>query len=503
MLMIVPAAQFGGVQTWAARVLNALSRRGLPVGLVAEGERTAWPIDRAVEFTHIGPVHYSKDGTDCVLTDRTTDLSVPLRAASDSFDRLAARTDGPIVLAPQFLGAAYGLAAELTRLRPERSRLVGWAHSDNTYDAHIIQRYALAMHTAVGVSTHLAGVLAERLPREIRVEHIPYGVAVPPAPPRTPPAGRPLRLIYAGRLEDRQKRASTLPEISRALTDRNIDHSLTVVGGGPLAGVIAENATPSMRTIGPRDPAAVAEMLRQADGFLLPSRFEGLSIAMLEAMAAGCVPIVTNVRSGAQDAINHDDNGLLIDAPDDAPPAEIGGRFADAIARLTPQRWGAMSHAAHATASARFSIEAHTDRVAALLDRVAEQPPRPWPADRPAAYAELGGSVPADAADRVAAALRNLADRRVAIHGTGAHTEAVAPLLREADGSLVAFTDDDPARTNGELLGRPIVPPAELAGFGVTDVIISSALHERDIWQRRGIYESRGITVHRLYADAA
>jgi len=320
------------------------------------------------------------------------------------------------------------------------------------------------------------------------------------SPSSTSPTASPSR---PRRLDDRQKRASALPEISRALTDRGLDHRLTVVGDGPIAADIEARATVSMRLIGPRDPDTVSEMLRQADAFLLPSRYEGLSIAMLEAMAAGCVPVVAHVRSGADDAITDRLNGLLIDAPGDATPADLGERFAGAIQHVTPQGWASMSEAAHANASSRFAFETHTDRVADTLRRVAEMPPKPWPAGRPAAYAALGGSVPADAPARLAPALRRLAHRRVAIHGTGAHTEAVAPLLRDAQATVVAFTDDDPERTKSELLGRPIVPPAEIADLGVTDVVISSALHEPDIWQRRAIYEQQGVSVHRLYADAA
>jgi hypothetical protein len=224
---------------------------------------------------------------------------------------------------------------------------------------------------------------------------------------------------------------------------------------------------------------------------------------MLEAMSAGCVPIVARVRSGAEDAITHGREGLLIDLPEDAGSNEIGRRFADAIAGLTPERWSSMAGAAHARASGRFSFESHVARVAGVLGRVATQPARPWPGDRPAAFAALGGLVPADARSRVTEALKRLAGRRLAIHGTGAHTRAAGDLFRAAGDGLVAFTDDDPSRLGGELLGRPVVPPDELAELGVTDVLISSAVHEPEIWARRGSYQRLGIAVHRLYDDAA
>jgi glycosyltransferase involved in cell wall biosynthesis len=67
---------------------------------------------------------------------------------------------------------------------------------------------------------------------------------------------------------------------------------------------------------GPTDD--VAPYLQAADLFVLPSVAEGLSNALLEAMASDLPTIATNV-GGAYDLIEHGCNGLLI--PPDSPPA--------------------------------------------------------------------------------------------------------------------------------------------------------------------------------------
>lgn len=51
--------------------------------------------------------------------------------------------------------------------------------------------------------------------------------------------------------------------------------------------------------------------IKNASFFLLPSYFEGLPMSLLETMAAGVVPIVTNVGS-MKSIINHGVNGLLV-----------------------------------------------------------------------------------------------------------------------------------------------------------------------------------------------
>lgn len=54
------------------------------------------------------------------------------------------------------------------------------------------------------------------------------------------------------------------------------------------------------------------DTIKEADFFILPSYFEGLPMALLETMAAGVVPIVTNVGSMKQ-VVEHGMNGLLVE----------------------------------------------------------------------------------------------------------------------------------------------------------------------------------------------
>ncbi len=56
----------------------------------------------------------------------------------------------------------------------------------------------------------------------------------------------------------------------------------------------------------------VREYLVASDVYLMPSRFEGLSISSLEAMASGLPSVLYN-SVGLRDLINNDDNGFLIE----------------------------------------------------------------------------------------------------------------------------------------------------------------------------------------------
>jgi glycosyltransferase involved in cell wall biosynthesis len=70
----------------------------------------------------------------------------------------------------------------------------------------------------------------------------------------------------------------------------------------------------------------IGPFLRALDVFVLPSRFEGLSLALLEAMAAGTAIVATDV-GGTSEALVPGETGLLV------PPEDADG-LASAIDRL-------------------------------------------------------------------------------------------------------------------------------------------------------------------------
>lgn len=59
----------------------------------------------------------------------------------------------------------------------------------------------------------------------------------------------------------------------------------------------------------------VPDILNQCDGFCLPSLWEGLPIALLEALFVGCIPICSPV-GGIVDVLKNDYNGFLSKSPD-------------------------------------------------------------------------------------------------------------------------------------------------------------------------------------------
>lgn len=68
----------------------------------------------------------------------------------------------------------------------------------------------------------------------------------------------------------------------------------------------------------------VTDRLATASFSLLTSKFEGLGLAILESMAAGCIPITYDIKYGPAEIITHGVNGFIVPANDiDALAAQI------------------------------------------------------------------------------------------------------------------------------------------------------------------------------------
>lgn len=128
---------------------------------------------------------------------------------------------------------------------------------------------------------------------------------------------------------------------------------LVMLGGGPLLDAVRVRLTAAGAADQawlPGDRGDVAELLPQFDIFALPSRAEGISNTLLEAMACGCAPVATDV-GGNPELIDHEVNGLLV-------PSQDSVALAGALARLArePALRQRLAEASLARVGAQFSL---------------------------------------------------------------------------------------------------------------------------------------------------
>ena len=119
-------------------------------------------------------------------------------------------------------------------------------------------------------------------------------------------------VLWVGRLDPVKGLGRLIDAFERV--DRDANAHLVLVGDGPLRQALAQQIAASKRServhlLGSRDD--VPRLLKSADAFVLPSKTEGLPNALLEAMAAGCAIVTTDVP-GCRDLIEHDATGLVV-----------------------------------------------------------------------------------------------------------------------------------------------------------------------------------------------
>src|SRR6185436_3371622 len=235
-------------------------------------------------------------------------------------------------------------------------------HGDHDYYYDLAKRHDRVIHAYVAYSRRMYDQLLATLPhRADRIFYIPYGIPLPPRARIARPG--PLRLIFAGRLEHGQKGVLELPAIDARLRERRVDATWTIIGDGPDGARLRETwpGSPTLTYRGTLTNADTIAALAEHDVFVLPTRTEGLPVALLEAMGCGVVPVVSNIDSGVPVVVTAGVTGLLPDVGD------VNG-FADAVASLAGNRGllERMSAAGRAMVEERFDVRARTREYQAL-----------------------------------------------------------------------------------------------------------------------------------------
>jgi teichuronic acid biosynthesis glycosyltransferase TuaC len=165
---------------------------------------------------------------------------------------------------------------------------------------------------AVSQSTADA-VAAMGVARE-RIDIVPTSVDRPPDADTPHEANR---ILFVGRLE-REKGVLDVFPVVAALARTHPQLEARIVGFGRLADEVRRRASAAgnVQVLGRVDEATLHAEYAQASLLLMPSRYEGLGRAALEAQAAG-TPVVGYDVTGLRDAVR--EGGLLV------PPGDIDG----------------------------------------------------------------------------------------------------------------------------------------------------------------------------------
>jgi glycosyltransferase involved in cell wall biosynthesis len=170
-----------------------------------------------------------------------------------------------------------------------------------------------------------------------------------------PSPGEPLRLVYIGRLAPGKGLAETVEALALARST-GVAARLVIAGNGPEEARVRARVRElglecEVRFAGPTIGEDKALLLSQTDVLCLPSYSEGLPYALLEAMAAGVVPVVTRV-GGIPDVVQDGVHGRFV-------PLQDADAIAQAIEALSHDRalLARMSAACRKRIAGAYSIE--------------------------------------------------------------------------------------------------------------------------------------------------
>lgn len=358
----------GGTTVWSLNTAREAAREGWPTALIEHTEMDS----------RYPSVHFKDHpSTRIIKMDGRTAQYARKRDVRNF--TAAYRALLPAIIIPNWSYGTYATVARLIESHPDKTRILGVAHGINPQVLDLLAYYESMIPQFVAVSVEVKDELSKRLPH--RMDDIHVRSCPVDAPDilsrdysREPD---PIRLLYAGRLTDYEKRVSRLVPLAEALHLSGVNFCLRVAGiGGYLETLKAEISSAEqdvqsrIELLGQIEPGSMSDVWKESDVFILVSDAEGSPVAMLEAMANGCVPVVMDV-SGVRAVIRPYENGLIVSSGD------LAG-MASAIQNLASRREQLEQFGEKARRSVypAYAYKAYMPWFFDLVRRVAASPPR-------------------------------------------------------------------------------------------------------------------------------
>jgi glycosyltransferase involved in cell wall biosynthesis len=357
------------------------------VSLNRHRDATTYPLDPRVRLRHLVDVR--------AVGNRSARPTMPRRATR--WARLLARI--PSVLEPLggnrdprlSLLSDFRLAREIRGMRdgvligtrPSINLAIAWLARGSVYAVGQEHQYlhlwqpALKRAVVRAYPRFDAVTALTRLDVDNYRQILPDGPLVGHVPNAVPAVGAsrsPLSstvVVAVGRLAP-QKGFDLLIEAFGLVAERHPDWSLHIYGGGPARERLADQierdglgGTIVLKGFSRTLPARLAG----ASIFALSSRFEGFSLALVEAMGVGLPPVAFACPCGPVEILTDGVDGLLV------PPGDIEA-LAKGICSLIedPQRRAELGAAARRSVAA-YSVEAIDRRWEGFLDELGSRPP--------------------------------------------------------------------------------------------------------------------------------
>jgi len=242
-------------------------------------------------------------------------------------------------------------------LKPYNIPVIGVLHSNDTFYKSVITKFIHGnkknqFSTAVSVSEYI-NTICKSQNTNTQLLNIPCGT--PEVENSTLRNSQEiLKVIYAGRLV---KEAKQVLKLTKAFCDAskvNSNLDFSIYGDGDQEQSISalinhERASKNVKLFKALPPNKIIRKIQEHHVFTLMSDYEGMPIALMEAMACGLVPVCYIGEGGIDEIIEHGVNGFIV--------KNRGKDYQDRLQLLADNKelWETMSKNAIATIQQKYS----------------------------------------------------------------------------------------------------------------------------------------------------
>jgi hypothetical protein len=245
-------------------------------------------------------------------------------------------------------------------------------------------------------------------------------------------------------------------EVFGELVRRGVDFSATVVGDGPAAADLKDALEKAglesrVRLTGGLPRPAINKIWARSDVSVSTSAYEGLPLAVLEAMAWRVCPVVMAIDSGLPELLTDKRNSRVVPQGDCVAMARVLEELAND--RSQAHRLGLKGRGA---VQKRCSVAAHFGGLRKILGKVVSAP-EPSPERVPKDPTTL-------AVERLVGRLAS-EDRPVVVYGVGMIGRKIVDACLAAGLEVQALVDSDPAREGWLYRGIRCHSPKALSNY--------------------------------------
>jgi len=294
---VVPYINIGGVETFIFQLITELSKYEIDSYIVVTASKGEW-FEYALRNGF--KCHYISPNPFVSLTRHARRVSNYIN--SNNFSCLFLNNDKILQMALQFIDSRI---ARFPVVHNDRLEIYNIAFSNSS-----------AWNALITISPKIYNECLLRFCPE-KLCHIPHGVTCKDEVINQREYSDEFRIIFIGRIEHKQKGVLFLPEILNNCIKVQKNIKLYIVGDGPdrklLESNLAKNGLQEYcQFFGRVNHSEIRDILASCHLLLMPSFYEGFPIVPLEAMACGCVPVLSFLDGITNAIVSNDEDGMLV-----------------------------------------------------------------------------------------------------------------------------------------------------------------------------------------------